>query len=76
MKINVCYTVTKNIDMEVSDDFKELENTFTPGHYDEEAVKWRALAMRLEGVILDRLPEDSEILGVFDTDTQRIIYEN
>lgn len=76
MKINVCYTVTKNIDMEVSDDFKELENTFTQGHYDEEAAKWQALAMRLESVILDRLPEDSEILGVFDTETQEIVYEN
>ena len=76
MKINVCYTVTKNIDMEVSDDFKELENTFTSGCYDEEAVKWQALAERLEKVILDRLPEDSEILGVFDTDTQEIVYEN
>ena len=73
MKINVCYTITKNIDMEVSDDFKELENSFTT---DEEAEKWDALAMRLESVILDRLPEDSEVLGVLDTETHEIMYEN
>ncbi len=73
MKINVCYTVTKNIDMEVSDDFKELENSFTT---DEEAEKWDALVMRLESVILDRLPEDSEVLGVLDTETHEIMYEN
>ena len=75
MKINVCYTVTKNIDMEVSDDFKELENSFTTGLDNEEAEKWQALAMRLESVVLDRLPEDSEILGVLDTETHEIIYE-
>ena len=76
MKINVCYTVTKNIDMEVSDEFKELEKTFTSGHYNEEVEKWQVLAGRLEDIILNRLPEDSEILGVYDTETHEIIYEN
>ena len=76
MKINVCYTVTKNIDMEVPDEFKELEKTFTSGHYDEEAKKWLALVGRLEDIILNRLPEDSEILGVYDTETHEIVYEN
>jgi len=74
MKINVCYTVTKNIDMEVSDDFKELEKEFPLSEGGE--VKWQRIAERLENVILDRLPEDSEILGVFDTETQEIVYEN
>ncbi len=73
MKINVCYTVTKNIDMEVSDDFKELESyDFFKEHGDD----WQALAVRLENIILDRLPENSEVHGVFDTDTQEIVYEN
>lgn len=76
MKINICYTVTKNIDMEVSDEFKELEKTFTSGHYNEEAEKWVALVERLESIILDRLPEDSEVLGVYDTETHEIVYEN
>lgn len=74
MKINVCYTVTKNIDMEVSDDFKELEKEFPMSEGGD--VAWQRLAGKLEEVILAELPENSEVLGVFDTDTQEIVYEN
>jgi hypothetical protein len=73
MKINVCYTVTTNIDMEVSDDFKKLEGY---DFFREHESDWQALTIKLENIILDRLPENSEVLGVLDTDTHEIVYEN
>lgn len=73
MKINVCYTVTKNIDLEVSDEFKEIENDDLFHKHENE---WSALVAKLERVILDKLPEGSEILGVDDTETNEILFEN
>lgn len=73
MKINVCYTITKNVDMEVSDEFKNLENDdFFRKHEDE----WKALVLSLEETILDKLPETAEVMGVLDTETDEIVYEN
>ena len=73
MKINVCYTVTKNVNLEVSDEFKELENM----DWSPKDKAWSRLALALEDTILQMIPEtDVEVLGVLDTDTQEIVYEN
>ena len=38
---------------------------------------WSRLALALEDTILQMIPEtDVEVLGVLDTDTQEIVYEN
>lgn len=71
MKINVRYTVmvTKNIEMEVSDDFKELrKDDFIKTH-------GYALSYELEDVVYDKLPEAYEILEMRDIDTDKILYE-
>ena len=73
MKINVCYIVPQDIDIEVSDEFKKLEDD---NFCREHAADWHALVVKLEKIIADRLPEDSEILGVTNADSHKIVYEN
>jgi len=73
MKINVCYIVPQDIDIEVSDEFKKLEDD---NFYRDHAADWHALVVKLEKIISDRLPEDSEILGVTNADSHEIVYEN
>lgn len=71
MRINVSYTVTKTIDLEVSDEFKALNDNELTVNTDE----WVRLALGLEGTILQMIPEsDANILAVTNTETNEIIY--
>lgn len=74
MKINVCYKIIATVDMEVSDEFKALETMRFATNNDIRA--WEKMADALDNIILRELPEDAEILGVTDTDTNEIVYEN
>ena len=73
MKINVCYKTIATIDMEVSDEFKPLETMFSITKNNINV--WKKMADALEDIILRELPEDAEICGVIDTDTNEIIFE-
>ena len=74
MKINVCYKIIATVDMEVSNEFKALETMRFATNNDIRA--WEKMADALDNIILRELPEDAEILGVVDTDTNEIVYEN
>ena len=74
MKINVCYKIIATVDMEVSDEFKSLETMHFVTNNDIHV--WKTMANALEKTILNELPKDAEILGVIDTETDEIIYEN
>ncbi len=74
MKINVCYKIIATVDMEVSDKFKALETMRFVTNNDIRA--WNKLANTLENTILLKLPKDAEILGVIDTETDEVVYEN
>jgi len=71
MEIKVQYTtlVTKTVNIKVSDKFNNLPNLF-----DEGSEKWNKLSDELVEKVYAKLPEDADIVKIFDAETNKMIY--
>lgn len=78
MKANICYKIITSVEMEISDKFKELTEIYNRDFSQpKDTSKWDILMIELDVDIFNKLPANTtEILGVYNTETNEIIYEN
>jgi len=67
MKVSVCYTIVKDIVIEVDDKFKSLSESYCPSLTGD----------LLEAIYTsDEIPDNCDIISVFDDDTDDVLYES
>ena len=73
MKVSVCYTIVKDITVEISDKFKPLVDESLPMFCD-----YRALTNEMLEALYtsEEMPDDCDIISVFDEETEEPMYES
>ena len=69
MKVSVSYQIIKDVEIEVDDRFKALNQI--ESQYNKTALQYNLIAD-----IYDRLPNDAEIISIFGTESDEPLYEN
>lgn len=73
MKVSVCYTIVKDVTIEISDKFKPLADDSLPVFCD-----YRGLTNEMLEALYtaDEIPDDCDIISVFDEETDEVMYES
>ena len=69
MKVSVAYRSIKDVEIEVDDKFKALNQIEL--QYDRKTLQYNLIAD-----IYDQLPNDAEVISIFDTESDKPLYEN
>lgn len=73
MKVSVCYTIVKDVTVEISDKFKSLVDESLPVFCD-----YRSLTNEMLGALYEaeEIPNNCDIISVFDEETDEPMYES